>query len=118
MSLYTDLASDVTDILTELGQSGTVTRAATSGGGPADPDGETVTETAYAARMVVFPISPDRIDGTNVLAGDFQCICEAISIEIEPGDVVTCTERSKMKIVSLGKIAPAGVTVAYDMVIR
>jgi len=115
MTFYSALAADVATILLEFGQAGTVTRTTLTGGGPSDPTGGTTSTTDYSARLAVFPVSADRIDGTNILAGDFQVIIEAIEIEITAEDTVTCSEGT-LKIRRLGKIAPAGETVAYDMV--
>jgi hypothetical protein len=118
MSFYDDAAADALAVLAELGQLGTVTRVTRTGGGPSDPTGGIVDLAHYAAQMAVFPVSDSRIDGTNILAGDFQCIVGRAPIEITANDTITCSEGEDMKITKLGKIAPAGVTVAYDMVIR
>lgn len=117
MSLYTDLAIDVAALLAELGQAGTVRRTTITGGGPSDPTGGTPSATDYSVRLVVFPVSDDRIDGTNILAGDWQVICEPGDVEFTAEDAVICTEGT-LTIAWLGKIAPAGETVAYDMVCR
>jgi len=117
MTFYVALAADVDAILTELGQAGSIKRTVTTGGGPSDPTGGTSATTPYPAQMAVFSVSDDRIDGTNILAGDFQVIVEALDIEITAQDIVSCSE-GELTIKRLGKIAPAGVTVAYDMVCR
>lgn len=117
MTFYTDLAADVEVILAELGQAGSIKRTVTTGGGPSDPTGGSSVTTPYPAQMAVFPVSDDRIDGTNILAGDFQVIVETLDIEITSSDIVSCSEGD-LTIKRLGKIAPAGVTVAYDMVCR
>ena len=121
MSFYGDMAAVARSLLVEFGQIGTVTQTTVTGGGPADTSGGTVSTTDHAARLAVFQVSPDRIDGTNVKAGDFQVICEALSVEITTDDTVTASFGGRtlnMRIVSLGKISPAGTTVAYDMVCR
>lgn len=117
MTFYAELAQDVGDILDELGQTGSIKRTVTTGGGPSDPTGGSSVTTPYPAQMAVFPVSDDRIDGTNILAGDFQVIVETLDIEITAEDIVSCTQ-GELTIKRLGKIAPAGVTVAYDMVCR
>lgn len=118
MSFYDGIAADAAGTLAELGQLGTVTRVTRTGGGPSDPTGGTVTLAPYEAHMAVFPVSDSRIDGTNIKAGDFQCIVGRAPIEITADDKISCSEGEDMTIIKLGKIAPAGVTVAYDMVIR
>lgn len=118
MTFYSRLAAKTSSLLQRRGQQGTVTRAVVAGGGPTDAAGGSVTETGYTARMAVFPVSQDRIDGTNIKAGDYQAVIEAIGIEITADDKVTCSFGTDMTIVQTGKIAPAGVTVAYDAIIR
>lgn len=115
MSFYATKARSASRILELFGQPGNILRETRSGGGPSDPTGGTVTQEQFPARLAVFPVSDDRIDGTNILAGDFQVICEAISIEITAEDRVSCSE-GVLTIKRLGKIAPAGKIVAYDMV--
>lgn len=121
MGLYEDMARVARDVLAEFGQTGTVTRTTRTGGGPADPSGGSAAATDYPARMAVFEIGPDRIDGTNIKAGDWQVIVEALDIEITADDTVRASHGGRtldLTIVQLGKIAPAGTTVAYDMVCR
>lgn len=121
MSFYSDMAAVARDVLSEFGQTGSVTRTTVTGGGPADAAGGTSSATAYPARLAVFPIGVDRIDGTNIKAGDWQVICEALSIEVTGDDTVQASyggQTLNLSIVTPGRIAPAGVTVAYDMVCR
>ena len=121
MTFYADMAATATELLTEFGQAGTVTRTTITGGGPADPTGGTASTTDYAAQMAVFPVTDDRIDGTNIKAGDFQVICEATDVELTADDRITASFGGvslDLTIVRLGRIAPAGVTVAYDVVCR
>ena len=98
-------------------QIGSIRRVERSGGGPSDPDGGTVTTTEYPARMAVFEIGADRIDGTNILAGDLQVIVEPISLELSADDTVIC-DRGDLKISKLGRTAPGGETAIYDMICR
>ena len=121
MSFYGDMAAVARSVLADYGQTGSVTRNAVAGGGPADKSGGTSTPSIYPARLAVFPVSDDRIDGTNSRAGDFQVIVEALTVEIATDDLVSADFGGRtldLAIVRLGKIAPAGVTVAYDMVCR
>lgn len=119
MTFYTDMAATALDLLTEFGQAGTVTRTTIAGGGPADPTGGTASTADTTARMAVFPVSDSRIDGTNIKAGDFQVICDAVDVSAD--DTITASfggAALNLTIVKLGRIAPAGVTVAFDMVCR
>lgn len=90
-----------------------------TGGGPSDPTGGTpgATPDAVPARMAVFEIAERRIDGTNILAGDFQVIVEPIGIEVTLTDLVTC-DRGTLTIAQLGRVASGGETALYDMVCR
>jgi hypothetical protein len=98
-------------------QTGAIRRTERAGGGPSDPDGGTVTTTDYPARMAVFEAGADRIDGTNIVAGDLQVIVEPISIEVTTEDQVIC-DRGTLSIVQLGRVASGGETALYDMLCR
>ena len=101
----------------ETVQTGSIQRTTRAGGGPSDPTGGTVTTATTAARMAVFEIAERRIDGTNILAGDFQVIIEPIGIEIDLEDIIIC-DRGTLTIAQLGREAPAGITLLYDAVGR
>ena len=90
-----------------------------TGGRPSDPNGGTpgVKPDPVSARMAVFDISPRRVDGTNILAGDFQVIVEPVSIEVTEDDKVIC-DRGELTIAQLGRVASGGVTAGSDMVGR
>jgi hypothetical protein len=89
------------------------------GGGPSDPTGGTAgtTPDPVAARMAIFEIAERRIDGTNIMAGDFQVIVEPIGIEILISDKVIC-DRGTLVIIKLGRVASGGETAMNDMVCR
>lgn len=89
------------------------------GGGPSDPDGGTpgATPDPVSARMAVFDVGDDRIDGTNIQAGDLQVIVEPLSIEVTLDDSVVC-DRGTLSIVNLGRVASGGETALYDMICR
>lgn len=99
-------------------QTGTIKRVARTGGGPSSTTASTEAETTFTARMAVFEISDSRLNDTNIKAGDLQCVVEWKSdVEITADDLIIIT-RGECRIIKLGRIAPAGVTLAYDMVIR
>lgn len=122
MTFYTDTAAVAVELLTEFGATGTITRTTITGGGPSDPSGGTTSEADTPLLMAVFEVSPDRIDGTNIKAGDFQAIVQASAdIEINTDDTLTVAYGGRelnLRVIRLGKIAPAGTVVAYDMVCR
>ena len=105
----------------EIIQTGTIQQPTptASGGGPSDPTGGTagVTPAPVSARMVVFEIAERRIDGTNIQAGDFQVIVEPIGIEVTLADLVICSQGT-LTVKQLGRQAPGGITLLYDMVCR
>jgi len=98
-------------------QTGSIQRTTRAGGGPSDPTGGTVTTATTAARMAVFEIAERRIDGTNIMAGDFQVIIEPIIIEVTLDDMIIC-DRGTLTIAKLGRVASGGVTALYDAVGR
>ena len=115
MSFYGEMVTETANVLQELGQIGQIVKDGISGGSPSDTTPGTPSPTTTDARMVVFPVATRRIDGTNIKAGDFQVIVEALGITIEADDTVICTEGT-LKVVHPGKIAPAGTVVAYVMI--
>lgn len=115
MTFYTDLAADVGAILDELGQAGSIKRTTSTGGGPSNPTGGAKTVISYPARLVVFPVSADRIDGTNIVATDYEVTMAPLAVEVAPDDKVVCTE-GELTIKQVGKQSPDGTIVAYLMV--
>jgi hypothetical protein len=117
MGYYEAKALKAKQMLTKRGQAAQVARSVTSGGGPSDPSGGTTTTTRYDVKLAVFPIEIDRIDGTNTFSGDYRLICSTAEIEIELSDRIECSEGT-LTIADLGKFAPDGTIIFYDMVGR
>ncbi len=101
----------------EAVQTGQVRRITTTGGGPSDTTGGTTTTTDYDTRMCIFNVAGDRIDGTNILAGDWQVVVEPPAIEVASDDLIVCSE-GVLTIEQLGRVASGGTTFVYDMVCR
>lgn len=116
-SAFDKLASKQPDAI----QTGTIQQPTptASGGGPSDPTGGTAgtTPAAVSARMAVFEIADQRVDGTNIKSGDFQVIVEPIGIEVTLADKIIC-DRGTLTIAKLGRVASGGETALYDMVCR
>lgn len=85
--------------------------------------------THHAVTVVVLPISEKRINGTVILTGDKQALISTQGLSIVPsvGDVLMFNgsfgEDGKYTgeawtIAKLDTLAPAGVTVLYDAVVR
>lgn len=66
-------------------------------------------------QMIIFEVGPDLIDGTLILVGDYNVIVEPGSVEIDLEDKINCS-KGTLTIKRLGRIAPSGVTLLYDMV--
>lgn len=114
MTDYAAKAKKAKAMLAKKGQAAQIARTVTSGGGPSDPSGGTTTTTRYDVRLVVFPIDIDRIDGTNIQSGDYRVICSTADVELTLDDKIECSAGT-LTITDLGKHAPDGTTVFYDM---
>lgn len=117
MGYYDAKARKAKQMLTKRGQAAQVARSVTSGGGPSDPSGGTTTTTRYDVRLAVFPIEIERIDGTNIFSGDYRLICSTADVELKLSDKIECSEGT-LTIKDLGKFAPDGTIIFYDMVAR
>jgi hypothetical protein len=87
------------------------------GGGPSDTVDSAKTFEDTSARMVVLEINDRRIDGTNIMAGDFQVIVEPVGVEIKLEDKIIC-DRGTLTIAKLGLVASGGETALNDLVCR
>jgi hypothetical protein len=117
MAYYDAKARKAKAMLTKRGQAAQVARPVTSGGGPSDPSGGTTTTSRYDVRLAVFPIEIERIDGTNIFSGDYRLICSTAEVELKLSDRIECSEGT-LTIMDLGKFAPDGTIIFYDMVAR
>lgn len=113
---YLEIAGDVSDLIDEFGQTANAQPPAENTASPTDPNPPAATEPdPFEIAIAVFPIETDRVDGRNILAGDYRVIAEAKELTID--HKIICSEGT-LRIADLGAIAPAGVVVAYDMVCR
>lgn len=104
-------------MLKKCGQAAKVARTVTTGGGPFDPYGGTSTTTRHDVLLVVSPVSVERLDGTNVVVGDYRVICSTTDVELTTSDKIECSAGTLL-ITELRKHAPDGVTIFYDMTAR
>jgi hypothetical protein len=116
MGYYDAKAQKAKQMLTKRGQAAQVARSVTSGGGPSDPSGGSTVTTRYDVRLAVFPIEIERIDG-NIFSGDYRLICSTAEVELKLSDKIECSEGT-LTIKDLGKFAPDGTIIFYDMVAR
>jgi hypothetical protein len=122
MSLYTDLAADADELLTEFGQSITLTHIAP---GAYDPTTGSVTNTTTTQTGigVVFDFGLHQSGtaftaGSMIVAGDKQLLLSAVGIAAPvPGDLATIG-ADVWTIASIKSTAPAGVAVLYECQLR
>jgi hypothetical protein len=104
-------------LLTRHGEAAQIARSVTMGGGPSDPTGGTTTTTRYDVQVVLAKIEADRIDGTNIQTTDVRVLCTTTDVELTLSDRIECS-AGDLAIIDLGRHAPDGTTVFYDMVAR
>jgi hypothetical protein len=117
MGYYDAKARKAKSMLKKRGQTAQVARSVTTGGGPSDPSGGISVVFRYPVRLAVFPIEMDRIDGTNIFSGDYRLICSTAEVDLKLSDRIECSEGT-LTIADLGKFAPDGTIIFYDMVAR
>jgi hypothetical protein len=117
MGYYEAKALKAEAMLSKWGQTAQIARSVTSGGGPSDPTGGTTTITRYDVKLVVLPMDIERIDDTNIFTGDYRLICSTADADLKLSDLIECSEGT-LTIADLGRFAPDGTVVLYDMVAR
>ncbi len=120
----TDRLSAATSI-GEDGQTVTITRQAS---GTYDPATATaaITETEQTAKAVIFPFGPGLRNqaGSTITADDQQCLLSALTtagaVLTAPkvNDVLTDANGDKWTITEVSPLAPAGLTIMYDLKIE
>lgn len=88
---YAEMQAVADDLITEFGQTGTVTRIV-------EPDpsvGGDPTETAYTATLVPMAYNAREIDGTAIKTGDMQIYISAVGLPITPGPGDYATANGK-----------------------
>lgn len=125
---YIEMAGVAAELLTEFGQTGAIRRTVVSP--PANPWEEGVEVTTYhRVTLVPLPMDEKRIDGTLILTGDRQVLIAFDGLAVVPavGDVImfngafsagVYTGGEEWTIAKLDTLAPAGLTVMYDAVVR
>lgn len=115
-------------LIGRYGQTGAIPRTVITPP-PNDWTPGTETTTYHAVTLAVLPIDEKRIDGTLILSGDKQVLIALDGLAITPavGDVVmfngsfsagVYTGGEAWTIAKLDTLAPAGVTVLFDAVVR
>lgn len=89
---YAEMQAVADELISEFGQTGTVTRI-----GEPDPSvGGDPTETAYTATLVPMAYNAREIDGTVIKTGDMQIYISAVGLAItpSPGDYATANDKT------------------------
>lgn len=117
---WSAIAADVLSVVQELGQDVTLTSVSAAGNYDADTATAAPAETAATRRAAVVPYPPGQTQvlGKSVEAGDRRCLMEAaLGGEPTVRDSVACADGT-FGILTVQKIAPGGVAVAYDIHLR
>ena len=111
MSFYDDMADTVTELLTEFGQTVTLSRSTTT----FDPVIGMNTESSTASLEtigVIVPIRQSLIDGTRVQVGDKLY---TLGPDVEP---LMADKIDGWSIIAIEPINPAGTVLAYKVQVR
>ena len=112
MTLYSDLANVAVELLTEFGQSITLTRTT---GETTDPVSGAVFQGASADQLttgVMKPYAKNLIDGNLIQVGDKEVV---LSPTVAP---LTTDRINDMQIVNITEINPAGTVLIYKVQVR
>lgn len=112
---YTASAATATRLLQKFGASATLTQQTAGAYDPATSSA-TVTETANTVTAVVLDLPAKYIDGTLILQGDKQALLTP-AVAPKQGDVLTW-QGVDYTFVQVKPVAPAGVAVLYDCIVR
>ncbi len=119
---YAATAETAARLITKFGQTGYVRRRTVTGGNPWDVDAGNRTDPGYLATLVVLPIKAQQvgqnIGDTALRQTDVQIYATAdVGIVPRNDDQIVAGDRTFI-VLRCNAIAPAGVTVAYDIIGR
>jgi hypothetical protein len=124
---YGNMQGVANKLLAKFGQGGTIPRTVIAPPPNSWTPGEEVT-TFHPVKLAVLPIDEKRIDGTMILTGDRQVLIAIDGLTIVPvvGDIVMFNGSfsagvyagEEWTVAKLDTLAPAGVSVMYDAVVR
>lgn len=115
---YTEIATEVLEILRDFGRSATLNRQGTPTYDPATSR-TTSTATTQALQAAKFPYGEKLIDGTLIRAADEQMFAAAHGSTLIPqaGDTVTWITET-WHVVKAKNLGPAGVFVLFELQLR
>lgn len=118
-AFYTGLRETADDLLTDYGQTMTLTSVvAPSDYNPADGDA-TNTETDYPVTGALIDIASEQVDGTTIFATDQRILLSAEGLSVTPkADDNIVVSSASYKIIRVKPINPGGIAVVYDIIVR
>ena len=117
MSFYSEMAAMANDLLSEFGQSVTLTNYGNGAYDPATGAANTdiTIQTGWGA---IFDISNRDIDGTVIQQGDKQLLLASIGISAPQVNDTVLSSCGYYTIKSVKATSPAGTPVVYDCLLR
>jgi hypothetical protein len=120
---YPEMAAVARELLIDFGQSGFVRRQTVTGGSPSEETAGTANVVSYAATFAIIPIETQQVGqavGDTAIRITDRRVYMAANVAIAPrgDDRLVTAAGDVMTILRCLPIAPAGVTVAYDIVAR
>lgn len=103
---------------TDAGFTAVLAQTTVTGGDPWNPGSGTSTTVNTNVTVVVDTYEKSEIDGTTIQAGDRKVLMTAIAgVEPKPSDVLTISGTA-YTVINVWPLAPAGVTVMYEVQAR
>lgn len=118
MTFYTEAIADADELLSEFGQSMTLS-VKTSGTYDPATGTSSVSSTNYTVTGAVFDFPAKAIDGTLIQQGDKKVIVSCSGLIVVPDITDTLTIGSTVhNIVNVKALEPGGTTVIYTLQVR
>ncbi len=116
MSFYSEMAATASEMLSEFGQTVTITHTSDGTYDPATGATTPATNT-FTAKAAIFDVAQEDIDGTLIRAGDELAYTEAVQKPVT-GDTMTDAGGTTYTVLKVKGTAPAGLAVLYEVFIR
>lgn len=115
---YTEIAATVQELLEDFGAIGQLTRKDRAGVYDPDLGDYPEVEVVQDCTAVVFPIDQKLVDGTTVLSTDEQAYLSAVGLTAPNPPHMLTWQGTDYTIVKMKNLAPAGVSVLVELVVR
>lgn len=116
MAFYEEMAGTATELLTEFGADGTLTRVTTGEYDPVTGTAPITTQTE-TVKACVFDYPAELIDGSVIQVGDKRVIAQAGALVPQAVDKFTW-QGTEYQVISVKPLAPAGVVVINTLQVR